>query len=245
MGSMAPGVRAGMEEEILECGQRHQGLGAEQVNSTARSSSSALAGGGQTGARRRGQSGQWPPPPSSLTPTHTPGCARNGVGGGVLLPSEQPSPIPSFSALLLLWQGACWGLLGLFPFSLRPFAYVPQAWCQLMAPPPTGCRPASRELWLHLWCALTSSVSLGRPLNCPGRAVPLQSGITWPFVHLLPAPSSPAWQEASPPEAQHSGACLTPPGRLYCSSSDPWAPAAQGLFKSTVAVLPLVPTLTD
>lgn len=116
LGSMAPRVRAGMEEGIEECGQRQQVSGWEQVNDTAvvqllfpQPLPSAQAAGGADRCAREG-------PVQDTGPCH-PCCSRfvcNGVGIrafclpsslALLLPfslSVSSSSFPSFFVLFLL-----------------------------------------------------------------------------------------------------------------------------------------------
>lgn len=120
LGSMAPRVRAGMEDRIAECGQRQQGVtvgaGEQYGFGAAPLLIVASQQEGQTGARGRGQSRTL----VSVIPT-TPGCSWNVCLGEILLPSEQSGPVTSLSAFQLLQQEACWGLLGSFPSSFVLF----------------------------------------------------------------------------------------------------------------------------
>lgn len=98
-------------------------------------------------------------------------CLEWGPGGRRVFFCLLSSPTLLLAFLLSCYSdrrpvGVSWVL---FLLSSSSFPCVPQAWCQLiLASPPAEYRPVRGESWLHLRCALTSYVSLGRELNCPG-----------------------------------------------------------------------------
>lgn len=114
-------VRAGMEEGIHRCGLRQQGVGVgagEQYMQVWSSSSVCQLPAGKPGGGRdrqvlEGRASQ-DPGPCYPCPQTVPGM-EPGREEGILVPSEQSSPVTSFSSFLLLRQEACWGLLGSFP----------------------------------------------------------------------------------------------------------------------------------
>lgn len=122
LGSMAPRVRAGMEEGIEECGQRQQVSGWEQVNDTAvvqllfpQPLPSAQAAGGADRCAREG-------PVQDTGPCH-PCCSRfvwNGVGIRAFC-------LPSSLALLLSFSLSVFS--SSFPSFFVLFPLCSSAWC--------------------------------------------------------------------------------------------------------------------